>query len=60
MKKILVKAFPILVAMVLSSFYAAGQEKQPYRAAHNFELAASGANGRVSGALSWSHVGKID
>jgi hypothetical protein len=58
MKKIL-NTFPILFAIVLSSYYANGQEKTPYRTAHNFELAASGANGRVSGALSWSHVGKI-
>lgn len=58
MKKNLLNAL-MMVTLVMSSFHAIAQEKQPYRSAHNFEFAGSGASGRFSGALSWSHVGKI-
>jgi hypothetical protein len=49
----------ILFAMVTSLGYSQTQSRQPYRAGHTFDVAATAAGGQFSAALSWSHLHPI-
>jgi hypothetical protein len=53
------KMLLMMFLMILVVINAAAQKKQVSEGSGYFDLAVSAATGRISGAISWSHVGKI-
>jgi hypothetical protein len=58
MRNNLIKVFPMMVFGILCSITLTAQEDK-VRGSDYFDLSVSAATGRFSGALSWSHVGRI-
>jgi hypothetical protein len=53
------KTFTLLCFGIIAAIDVEAQEKPSYRTNNYFDVAASAAAGRFSGALSWSHVGNV-